>query len=160
MKSLQEAGFQQGSMDRLGVFLPLDNLYSLQHLPCAYCMLELPWWLSGKESSCHCRRCRFNPWAGKIPWRRKWQSTPVFLPGKSHGQRSLVGYSPWGCKRVRHDLAPKLQPYACCVSDTFFISFNTHCIPQPIKCYYREETEAQRGYGHCPRSHGAQTTAG
>ena len=35
---------------------------------------------------------------GKIPWRRNWQPTPVFLPGKSHGRRSLVGYSPWGCK--------------------------------------------------------------
>ena len=42
-------------------------------------------------------------------WRRKWQPTPVFLPGKSHGQRSLVGYSPWGHKRVRHDLATKQQ---------------------------------------------------
>ena len=41
---------------------------------------------------------RFNPWARKIPWRRKWQPTPVFLPGKSHGWRSLAGYSPWGCK--------------------------------------------------------------
>ena len=40
----------------------------------------------------------FNPWVGKIPWRRKWQPTPVFLPGESHGQRSLVGYSPWGHK--------------------------------------------------------------
>ena len=40
----------------------------------------------------------FNPWVGKIPWRRKWQPTPVFLPGKSHGQRSLVGYHPWGHK--------------------------------------------------------------
>ena len=40
----------------------------------------------------------FNPWVGKIPWRRKWQPTPVFLPGDSHGQRSLVDYSPWGCK--------------------------------------------------------------
>ena len=38
------------------------------------------------------------PWVGKIPWRREWQPTPVFLPGESHGQRSLVGYSPWGCK--------------------------------------------------------------
>ena len=43
-------------------------------------------------------RPRFNPWVWKIPWRRKWQPTPVFLPGQSHGQRSLVGYSPWGCK--------------------------------------------------------------
>ena len=40
----------------------------------------------------------FNPWVGKIPWRRKWEPTPVFLPGEFHGQRSLVGYSPWGCK--------------------------------------------------------------
>ena len=40
----------------------------------------------------------FDPWVGKIPWSRKWQPTPVFLPGKFHGQRSLVGCSPWGCK--------------------------------------------------------------
>ena len=40
----------------------------------------------------------FDPWVRKIPWRRKGQPTPVFLPGKSHGQRSLVGHSPWGCK--------------------------------------------------------------
>ena len=56
---------------------------------------------SGKESACRHRRCRilgFDPWVGKIPWRRKWQYTPVFVPGKSHGQRSLVGHSPWGCK--------------------------------------------------------------
>ena len=48
----------------------------------------LPWWLSGKESTCQCRRGRFNPWVGKIPWRRKWQPTPAFLPGKSHEQRT------------------------------------------------------------------------
>jgi len=41
---------------------------------------------------------QFNLWAGKIPWRRKWQPTPVFLPGEYHEQRSLVGYSPWDCK--------------------------------------------------------------
>ena len=55
----------------------------------------LPWWLSDKESTCQCRRCGFDPRVGKVPWRRKWQSTPIFLPGKSHGQRSLAGYSPW-----------------------------------------------------------------
>ena len=60
----------------------------------------LPWWLSGKTSACHCRRCWFDPWVGKIPWRRKWQPTPVFLPGKLHGQRSLAGYSPWGHKEM------------------------------------------------------------
>ena len=55
-------------------------------------------WLSGKKSSCQCRWLGFNPWIGKIPWSRKWQFTPVFLHGKFHEQRSLVGYSPWGCK--------------------------------------------------------------
>ena len=53
------------------------------------------------------KRCRFDPWVGTIPWRRKWQPTLVCLAGKSHGQRSLVGYSPWGCERVGHDLATK-----------------------------------------------------
>ena len=63
----------------------------------------LHWWLSGKESTYQFRRCGFHPWVGKISWRRKWQPTPVFPPEESHGQRSLVGYSPWGCKRVEHD---------------------------------------------------------
>jgi len=45
-----------------------------------------------------CRRPGFDPWVGKILWRREWQPTPVFLPGEFHGQRSLVDYSPWDCK--------------------------------------------------------------
>ena len=52
---------------------------------------------SGKEPACQCRRHKrhgFDPWVGKIPCRRAWQPTPVFLPGESHGQRSLEGYSP------------------------------------------------------------------
>ena len=48
----------------------------------------------------HYGRPRFNPWVGKIPWRRAWQPIPVFLPGKSHGQRNLVNYSSWGCKEL------------------------------------------------------------
>ena len=58
----------------------------------------------GKESTCQCRRhrrCRFDPWVGKIPWRRKSQATPVFFPGKSHGQRNLAGHSPWGWTWLR-----------------------------------------------------------
>ena len=43
-----------------------------------------------------CGRPGFSPWVGKIPWRRAWLPAPVFLPGEFHGQRSLVGYSPWG----------------------------------------------------------------
>ena len=56
---------------------------------------------SGKECACQCRRCKrrgFSPWVGKIPWSRKWQPTPVFLPEKFHGQRSLAGYTPQGHK--------------------------------------------------------------
>ena len=55
-------------------------------------------WYSGKESACQYKRCkrpRFDPGIGKIPQRRKWHLTPVFLPGKRHGQKSLAGYSPW-----------------------------------------------------------------
>ena len=51
-----------------------------------------------KESACRCKRRGFNPWVRKIPWNKKWQPTPVFLPGKLYGQRSLVDYSPWGLK--------------------------------------------------------------
>ena len=69
--------------------------------------MGLPRWLSSWECARQCRRCRFGPWVGEIPWRRKWQPTPVFLPGKSHGRRSLAGYSPWGLKRVGHDLVIK-----------------------------------------------------
>ena len=43
---------------------------------------------------------RFDPWIGKVPWRRTWQAAAVFLPGKAHGQRSLVGCYPWGCKEL------------------------------------------------------------
>ena len=65
---------------------------------------------------CHfllqCRRCRSNPWVRKIPWRT---NSPVLLPGKSPGQRSLVGYSPWGHQRVRHDLATKQEIHVKCL---------------------------------------------
>ena len=64
------------------------------------CWVGLPWWLSSKEPTCQCRRPQVDPWVGKTPWRKKWQPTPAFLPGKSHGQRNLVGYSPWGCKEL------------------------------------------------------------
>ena len=57
------------------------------------CKLGLPNWLSGKEST--------YPWAGKKPWRKKWQPTPIYLPGKFQGQRNLTGCSPWGRKQSK-----------------------------------------------------------
>ena len=71
--------------------------------------VRLPWWLNGRESTCKCGRLRFSLWVEKTPWRRKWQPTPVFLPGKTHGQGSLAGYSLWGHKSVQYNLTTKQQ---------------------------------------------------
>ena len=69
----------------------------------------LPCLPSGKESAFQCRRVGFDPCVRLIPWRRKWQHTPVFLPGKSYGQRSLAGYSTWDCKES--DTTEQLSPH-------------------------------------------------
>jgi len=61
---------------------------------------DFPGGSGGKASCLQCGRLGFDPWVGKILWRRKWQSTPVLLPGKSHGRRSVVGYSPWHRKEL------------------------------------------------------------
>ena len=79
--------------DTLGTVFPVHKSIPL--------LLPSIWVLKVKESACRYRRhnrCGFDPWVGKIPWRRKWQPIPVFLPGKSHGWRSLAGYSPWDHK--------------------------------------------------------------
>ena len=73
-------------------------------------ILGLPWWLSSKESACQCRRHRLDPWDGKISCRKEWQTTPVFLPENSHRQRSLAGYTPWGCKKL--DMTQQLNTQA------------------------------------------------
>ena len=70
------------------------NIY---HLPL---LLGFPSGSAPKEPACQGRRHEFYPWIGKIPWRRTWQPTPVFLPGKFHAQMSLVGCSLWGCKEL------------------------------------------------------------
>ena len=61
-------------------------------------LLGFPGGSDGKESTLKCGRPGFDPWVRKMPWRREWQPTPIFLPGKFHGQRSLAGYSPCGHK--------------------------------------------------------------
>ena len=76
-----------------GIFLAQELKLGLQH-----CRQTL-YHLSHRECR-RCRRPRFSPWVENIPWRRKWQPTPVFLPGESHGQRSLVGYRPRGHKEL------------------------------------------------------------
>ena len=84
-------------------------LYCLSHQkPAILCNIKwekmgFPGDTSGKECTCQCRRHkrhRFHPRVGKIPWKRAWQPAPVFLPGESREQRSLVGYSPWHHKEL------------------------------------------------------------
>ena len=71
--------------------------------------LGLPWWLGSKESACNAVDMGLIPWVAEIPWRRKWQPTPVFLPGESHGLRGLDGYSPWG--RKESDMIEQLSTH-------------------------------------------------
>ena len=68
---------------------------------------RLLWWLRWQRIHLKCRRPGFNPWVGKILWKREWQPIPGFLPGEIHGQRSLAGYSPWGRKEM--DMAEQLS---------------------------------------------------
>ena len=73
------------------------NDYNRINCTCVYIYMDAQW-LTGKESTCLQRRgyemYEFDPWAGKNPWRKTWQPTPLFFPGKSHGQRNLAVYSP------------------------------------------------------------------
>ena len=84
------------------VFISLLYLLRYLHYLLFYVTdIGLPWWLSGKESACQCRRPEFDPCIRKIPWRRKWQLTLVFLPGKSHwtekpgGLQSMESQNNW-----------------------------------------------------------------
>ena len=113
-------------------FLPLDNTNQLDFksltLKQLYCdwlrdkysynwpfsvlQRDFPGDSVGKESACNeGDRCQFDPWVGKSPWRSKWQPTPVFLPGKSHGQRSLAGRSPWSHKESDMTERPSMQAH-------------------------------------------------
>ena len=106
---------------------------SIQFFTCSSCIFSscyipvprLPWWLSGKESTCRCRRSWFDPWVGKISWRRKWQPTPVSLARKSHRQRSLAGYiQSMGKQRVVTWLSGWMTPYLYHADLLHLISFN------------------------------------
>ena len=75
---------------------------SIFHRYLCWSMADLGVGFPGGSGIClQCRGPRFNLWIGKIPWRREWLPTQVFLPGEFHGQRSVAGYSPWGCKELR-----------------------------------------------------------
>ena len=69
---------------------------SLKELAKALSLFVIPWWLRWERICLQCRRSGFNPWVRKVPWRREWLPTPVFLSGEFYGQRSLAGYNPQG----------------------------------------------------------------
>ena len=79
-----------------------ESTFILPHCALAsyylYWIIGLPWSFRWNSIHLQCRRPGFDPWIGKISWRREWLPTPMFLPGEFHGQRGLVGYGPWDCK--------------------------------------------------------------
>ena len=87
----------------------LHSFGSIPRFNISLSVAGLPRWLSGKESSCQVGNAGSIPGSRRTPWRRKLQLTSVFFHGKCHGQKSLVGYSPWGHRRVEYDLAAKQQ---------------------------------------------------
>ena len=93
-------------------------IYILFHILFHYGLLHdskyingLPWQLRQWGIHLQCRRQRLDPWVGKILWKRKWQPALVFLPGESHGQRNLAGYSPWGHKELDMTEQPSTHKY-------------------------------------------------
>ena len=105
-RSSGKRGFLQttcitGQITSSGSFFGLRNYLTWKKLlklnfKLAPCKVQwLPWWFRWWRICLQCGRHGFDPWVRKIPWRRKWQPTPVFLPGEFHAQRSLAGYSPW-----------------------------------------------------------------
>ena len=97
-----------------------------------------------------CRRPEFDPWVGKIPWGKEWHPTPIFLPGESHGQRSLAGYSPWG--RKESDMTERLtltqaaiiagNLYCACRHDDFHIKSYLFCCISTVTCRHRRSMVA------------------
>ena len=100
--------------------------------------LKYEWWLSGKESASNTGD-RFAPWVEKIPWKRKWQPIPVFLPGKSHGQRSLVGWSRWDCKESDVTLVTKQQQNTSTVWEKFksFSFYSVYTVIFLLLCIFK-----------------------
>ena len=89
----------------------LNDLRAITHT------VGLPRWCWGKETPSQCRRCKrcgYDPWVGKIPWRRAWQPTPAFLPRESHGQRRAGGLQPTESQRFRHDWSDWTHTHTYC----------------------------------------------
>ena len=130
--------FQTGKGEEEG--LGDDHLKSLTVKHTCENIRGFPGGISSNEPACQCRSFK-RTWVRKFPWRRAWQPTPVFLPGESHGQRSLEGYSPQGHKEsdtteatqhARTNFEPLIICQALFQPFTFFISFNAHNNPTGV----------------------------
>ena len=119
-----------------------------------FCLFTgLPWWLRWLRICLQCWRWGFDPWVGKIPWRRKWQIAPVFLPGKSYGQRSLAGYSPWGHSPTRlsnlhMDWLGTLLKFKWEIGPLHWILYYVYCILYTFKCIRKWSSTRVRGCLH------------
>ena len=112
-----------------------DGKNSANNQPCQCALKSIilyHQWLSGKESTCQCRRRGFDPWVRETLWRKKWQPAAVFLPEKSHGWKSLVGYSLWGCKRVGQNLATKQQQQQAPLELKFLSTFHPSATDETV----------------------------
>ena len=117
---------------------------------------QLPWWLIGKEFDCNTGDVCSIPGSGSPPGERKWQPTPVFLPGKFHRQRSLAGYSPWDCQES--DITEPMSAYTRARAHTHMRArahthTHTHTrrhsfkpkVPEIQRYRIRKETEKKKG---------------
>ena len=108
---------------------------------------------AGKESTCQWRRCGFSPWVGKIPWSRKWLLTPVFLSGKSHGQRSLVGAHPWGRKELDTAKCIHTHPHTLSLSLSHGLIVINHLDQIPGTCWAFSKLYRQQQHPHHHHHH-------
>ena len=121
----------------------LTSLVSLVNVK-ASLLVDFPSAAVMKKSASQCRRSGFFSWVGKMPWRRKRQPTPVFLPGKSHGQKSPESYSPWGCKDSDMTLATKQrQSLQVKLNSGLWLPLEWICLLNPLSGIQRFQVSAE-----------------
>ena len=129
-------------------FMQSDTVQGERLFEKQYGLCELPWGLRQQRICLHCGRPGYDPWVGKIPWRREWQPAPVFLPGECHGQRSLVGYSPWS--RKESDTTERLKLFNHTVACVHIIG--VHIISSWVICLRSLGLTFVRSLSHKPLS--------
>ena len=129
---------KSGQVLPLSIYICFPNHRSLFHFISPTSIPGLPSCHSGKEPTCQsrrCKRCGFEPWVRKKPRRRKWQPTALFLPGESHGQRSLVGYSPGSHKDSN------MTKLTCAHAHTHTYTHTHKHTPSILSFYWQPETQ-------------------